>query len=106
MDRVSAFFFVKHGVSIVFHGHDHLYAKEELDGIVYQAVPQPGHPQFGNVRSAEEYGYAGEVISSSGHLRINVSSDSTRVDYVRAYLPKDETTRRVNGELSTSYLVK
>ena len=45
-------------------------------------------------------------ISSSGHLRISVSSDSARVDYVRAYLPKDETSRRKNGEISTSYLLK
>ena len=97
---------VQHDVSIVFHGHDHLYAKEEMDGIIYQAVPQPGHPRFGNVRSAEEYGYHGEVISSSGHLRISVSSDSARVDYVRAYLPKDESSRRINGEISASYIVK
>ncbi len=88
-----------------------LYAKEEMDGIkmdgiIYQAVPQPEHPRFGNVRSAEEYGYQGEVISSSGHLKINVSSDSGRVDYVRAYLPKDETSRRTNGEISASYIVK
>jgi phosphodiesterase/alkaline phosphatase D-like protein len=26
--------FVKHGVNIVFHGHDHLFVKEELDGII------------------------------------------------------------------------
>lgn len=97
---------VKNDVSIVFHGHDHLYAKEELDGIVYQAVPQPGHPRFGNVRSAEEYGYHGEVISSSGHLRVSVSADSARVDYIRAYLPKDESGRRKNGEIGTSYLIE
>ncbi len=96
---------VKNNVSIVFHGHDHLYAKEELDGIIYQAVPQPGHPRFGNVRSAEEYGYHGEVISSSGHLRVNVSADSARVDYIRAYLPKDESSRRNNGEIGSSYLI-
>ena len=30
--------------SIVFHGHDHLYARQDLDGIVYQEVPQPGTP--------------------------------------------------------------
>ncbi|MCP4778628.1 MAG: metallophosphoesterase [Planctomycetaceae bacterium] len=97
---------VKNDVSVVFHGHDHLYAKEELDGIIYQAVPQPGHPRFGNVRSAEEYGYHGEVISSSGHLRISVSSDFARVDYVRAYLPKDETNQRTNGEIGSSYLIE
>ncbi len=58
---------VKHGVSIVFHGHDHLFIKQELDGIVYQEVPQPGHPRSGNTNTAKEYGYlSGEVQSSSG----------------------------------------
>ena len=33
---------------VVFHGHDHLYAKEELDGVIYQEV------RFGNTRSALE----------------------------------------------------
>ncbi len=37
---------VKHGVSIVFHGHDHLFIKQDLDGIVYQEVPQPVASSF------------------------------------------------------------
>ena len=48
---------VKNHVNIVFHGHDHLFVKQDLDGIVYQEVPQPGHPRYDNTRSAEEYGY-------------------------------------------------
>jgi hypothetical protein len=32
-------------VSIVFHGHDHLYTKQDRDGVVYQEVPQPGDPK-------------------------------------------------------------
>ena len=32
---------VQHRVSAVFHGHDHLYVNQQLDGIVYQEVPQP-----------------------------------------------------------------
>jgi hypothetical protein len=35
---------VRQGVSAVFHGHDHLYARQELDGIAYQEVPQPSAP--------------------------------------------------------------
>ena len=31
----------KHGVTIFFQGHDHLYALQERDGIVYQEVPMP-----------------------------------------------------------------
>ena len=97
----------KYQVSIVFHGHDHLFVKQDLDGIVYQEVPQPGHLRLGNVRSAAEYGYIhGEIQPSSGHLRINVSSDSTRVDYVRSYLPDQETSERKNGDASYSYLIQ
>ncbi len=44
------------GVSIVFHGHDHMFAREELDGVVYQLVPQPGNPRTGVPRNAQEYG--------------------------------------------------
>jgi predicted phosphodiesterase len=71
-------------VTAVFHGHDHLYAKQDLDGIVYQEVPQPGDPR-GSTRSAAEYGYRGGVIlGSSGHLRVKVSPGGASVDYVRA----------------------
>jgi predicted phosphodiesterase len=74
---------VKNHVNIVFHGHDHLYAKEDLNGIVHQEVPQPGDPR-GGTRTAEEYGYkSGTIIGSSGHLRVLVSSGKTKVEYVR-----------------------
>lgn len=98
---------VEHGVSIVFHGHDHMFIKQDLDGIVYQLVPQPGHPRFGNTITAEEYGYlSGEIQSSSGHVRVRVDGDSARIDYVRAYLPKSETSSRMNSDVSYSYVVQ
>lgn len=40
---------VENDVSAVFHGHDHFYAHQELDGIVYQLVPQPAHRGEGSV---------------------------------------------------------
>jgi hypothetical protein len=71
-------------VSIVFHGHDHFYAHQELDGIVYQLVPQPGYPRDNRApRSAAEYGYVGgKILGSPGHLRVTVSPDRTTADYV------------------------
>jgi len=102
---------VRHGVSVVFHGHDHLFAKQDLDGIVYQLVPQPGHRRAGNTSSAAEYGYlAGEIQPSSGHLRVRVGADETRVDYVRAFLREDRREdgdggAGVNGSVSYSYVV-
>lgn len=95
---------VKHHVNAVFHGHDHLYARQELDGIVYQAVPQPGHPRDELMRSAAEYGYVGGVLlGSSGHLRVRVEAGKATVEYVRAYLPAAESETRRNGAVSQRY---
>ncbi len=97
---------VRHGVSIVFHGHDHLFIKQDLDGIVYQLVPQPGHPRSGNTNSAKEYGYlSGETQSSSGYIRVRLGKENARADYVRTYLPESENANRRNGEVSFSYVV-
>ena len=74
---------VQNHVNIVFHGHDHLYAEQELDGVVYQEVPQPGDPK-GSTRSVVEYGYkSGVILSSSGYLRVTVLANETKVEYVR-----------------------
>jgi hypothetical protein len=99
--------FVKHRVSAVFHGHDHFYARQELDGIVYQLVPQPGHAGFDRLRNADEYGYLrGNFLPPSGHIRVAVSLDKATVDYVRSYQPKDETPTRRNGEVTFSYVIR
>jgi predicted phosphodiesterase len=74
---------VQNHLNIVFHGHDHFYAKQDIDGIVYQEVPQPGDPK-GSTRSAMEYGYKrGVILPSSGYLRVIVSPEKAKVDYVR-----------------------
>jgi predicted phosphodiesterase len=94
----------KNRVQAVFHGHDHLYVKEEKDGIVYQEVPQPGYARYDNTRSAEEYGYRSGVLQgSSGHLRVTVDSQRAVVEYVRAYLPSDEREERRNAMVSHRY---
>ena len=95
---------VKNHVNIVFHGHDHLFVKQDLDGVVYQEVPQPGHPRYDNTRSADEYGYKnGVLLGSSGHLRVRTEGARATVDYVRSVLPADETAIRKNGAVSFSY---
>ncbi len=97
---------VDNGVSIVFHGHDHLFVKQDLDGIVYQEVPQPSHARVGNTRTAADYGYlSGEIQGSSGYVRVRVEDQAVRVDYVRTYLPSSESANRKNGEVTFSYQV-
>jgi len=94
---------VKNKVNIVFHGHDHLYAKQDLDGIVYQEVPQPGYPGNGKVpRSAAEYGYlSGTILGSSGHLRVTVSPETTLVEYLQSEPAPDS-----RSQIADSYTVK
>jgi predicted phosphodiesterase len=95
---------LQHRVAVVFHGHDHLYAKQDLDGIVYQEVPQPATPAGGKSRIAEEYGYAqGVILGSAGHLRVSVGPSRATVDYVRAFLADDDRSDRRNGTVADSY---
>ena len=95
----------KNGVKIVCHGHDHLFVKEELDGIIYQEGPQPGHPS-GGTRSAEEYGYSGVILGSAGHVRVTVSESEAKVDYVRSIVPGITRSDLENGAVEHSYMVK
>lgn len=91
-------------VSVFFHGHDHLYARQELDGVVYQETPQPSHRAPEEARSASEYGYVtGELLGGSGHLRVRVAPGQATVEYVRSCLPEDERDGRQNGGVVASY---
>ena len=74
---------LENGVTAVFHGHDHFYARQELDGIIYQLVPQPAH-RNDRMHHAEEYGYKGGFfLPNSGHLRVKVTPDVVTVEYVK-----------------------
>jgi hypothetical protein len=97
---------VENHVSAVFHGHDHVFVRQDLDGIIYQEMPQPSLAEYNNPRLAADYGYTqGDVLSSSGHLRIIVQPDQVRVEYVRAYLHKDENNNQHNGQVAFSYTI-
>ena len=95
---------VKHGVTIFFQGHDHLFARQERDGVVYQEVPIPADP--GYVAYNEDRYRSGVKLPNSGHLRVTVSPEDVTVEYVRCYLPKDETASRRTGEIAHSYTIK
>ena len=101
---------VKSGVNIVFHGHDHIFAKQDLDGIVYQEVPQPGNPAKGDPnaipRTASEYTYmSGKILGAPGYMRITVAPDKVTADLVRSYLPGQESAGRRNHEIAFSYSI-
>jgi hypothetical protein len=87
-DPVHRIFIANH-VTAFFHGHDHVFAKENVDGIVYQEVPMPSDKTYG-------YGFndyhttdacTEAVRPNSGHLRVTVSPTFTTVKYIHAFLP-------------------
>jgi hypothetical protein len=98
---------VQNGVTAVFHGHDHLYAKQELDGVLYQEVPQPSAKNFtSGPNLAAEYHYvSGTILSSSGHMRVTVGPERVTVEYVRAWLPGQETAQRKNGQVDDTWII-
>ncbi len=101
---------VERGVAAVFHGHDHMYVRSELDGVVYQCVPQPGNPR-GGTRSAEEYGYtSGTILGSPGHLRVRMNPNQAQVEFVRSALEQPPDARRReredNGAVVNAYEIK
>lgn len=94
----------KHKVSVVFHGHDHFYAHQELDDVKYVLVPQPGHPGMDRLRNVEDYGYIrGDFLPSSGHIRVTVTTEKATVEYVRAYEPRAESATRKNGQVAHQF---
>ena len=96
---------VANHVTMMLHGHDHFYFRQEKDGVVYQECPQPGNVNYNEPpNSAADYGYvSGVVHSSSGHMRFTVSPTSVLVEYVRAFRPGDETSLRHNRDIGYSY---
>ena len=89
------------GVTIFFHGHDHVFVKQELDGVIYQLCPMLSTAFYGQGFYDEGRYFSGDKVNNSGHLRVTVSPAQVVVDYVRAYLPGDGP----NGEIAYSYVV-
>jgi len=116
-------------VTIFFQGHDHMYARERVDGVIYQEVPNPGdHSYFAyncdayapatiDWKGPAGYGvYEPDYsvrLPDTGYLDVTVGPDGVRVDYIRTYRPIDLQTNpnnsfkgtEKNGEVAFSYSV-
>ena len=93
---------VQNGVTIFFQGHDHYYVKQQLDGLVYLELPFPACDAYSYGQGGYE---SGVILPNSGHVRVTVSPSDVKVDYIRAFLPKDETAEQVNGQVAHTFTV-
>ena len=97
---------VRNHVAAVFKAHDNFFARQELDGIVYQMIPQPSFAGNDRIRDLENYGYKkGTFLGNSGHVRVIVTPDKATVEYIRSRLPGDDTERHKNGEIAYQYSI-
>jgi hypothetical protein len=106
---------VGNNVTVFFFGHDHLFAREKVDGVVYQSVPNPADDTY-TAFNSDAYdpasilypganydpGY-GVIMANSGYLRVTVAAEKVRVEYIRAWLPQDGTAAHPNGEVAFAY---
>jgi hypothetical protein len=85
------------GVTIFFQGHDHVFARQELDGVIYQSLPEPANPNY-SWENADAY-QSGDQFPNSGRVRVTVAPKGVTVDYVRSYLDRVD-------ELAFTYTVR
>jgi hypothetical protein len=91
------------GVSAFFHGHDHQFVHEKIDGIVYQLVPGAGMNDYGfDLYDSSPYLVSGGNLPSGGHVRVTVSLCPATVAYVRSCITGDGCT---NGQVAHSYTI-
>lgn len=104
--------FQETGVNVFFQGHDHLYARAVLDGVSYVSVPQPGAGPPGSADYFPGNETAGNFdaylkslsLPSSGHVRVNVSAEGVKVEYIDARVAG--TDIGVNRRVADSFTVK
>lgn len=104
---------VDNDVSVVFHGHDHVFVREDhSDGIIYQAVPQPSVLKDNDNRAtqrAEVSGYDvinGVVKGGSGFIGVSVNDSEVNISFVRTIenaIPYESCTVATCSESVYSY---
>ena len=92
---------VQNGVNIFFQGHDHVFARQELDGVTYLTTPYPADPYYAADKAS--HFTSGDVLPGSGYTRVTVSDAIVQVEYVRTFLPEDENDNQVNGQVAYSH---
>ena len=94
-------------VTVFFHAHDHVWVKQELDGVVYQELGSPADADYELQNWTSAYIDDSSVIyPNTGYTKVSVTPEEVQVDYVRTYLPEDETGSQATGNIAYSYTIK
>ena len=88
-------------VTIFFQGHDHIWVRQQLDGVTYQTLSEPADPNY-SLFNADAF-LSGDKLPNTGYTRVTVAHTGVKVAYVRTYLPADEGPGKVSGSVAFSY---
>jgi len=95
---------VANKVTIFFQGHDHVWVRQQLDGVTYQTLSEPADPNY-SLFNSDAY-TSGDKFPNTGYTRVKVSPSAVTVEYVRTYLPKDEVPGKASGTTAFSYTIQ
>jgi len=69
---------------VFFQGHDHVFARELVDGVIYQTMPKPTEKIPDQQSFADAYQNCDKLLNS-GFLKVDVTPSNVRVSYYRLY---------------------
>ncbi len=99
---------LKYNVTAFFHGHDHFYGHQELDGIQYQEVPQPSANNGTNeasIGTADGYTH-GTNVNGRGYVRVTVDpSAGVTTQFIQTWLPTEEKGTTKNAMVADTWVV-
>ena len=91
-------------VTIFFQAHDHLFARQQIDGVTYQSLPNPADNTY-TAFNADAY-TSGDVFPNAGYTKVTVGPSTVKVEYVREWLPQDEKPpSQVSGMVQFAYTI-
>jgi len=95
--------FVANHVTAFFQGHDHIFAHQVLDGVTYQSVANPADNTY-TAFNADAY-TSGDIFPNAGYLKVTVSPASVQVEYIREWLPQDQSPTQISGTVQFAYTI-
>ena len=83
-------------VTVFFQGHDHLFAREIVDGVVYQTLPKPAEREPDAQNNFASYPNA-YLLMNSGFLNVTVAPEGVTIDYNRNYFVSTDSQEGNTG---------
>jgi Calcineurin-like phosphoesterase len=106
---------VANNVTAFIQGHDHIFVRQQLDGVTYQELPNPADNRYSLFNADAYTNNVLYLTNNTGYTRFTVSPTGVKVDYVRTILPANLIPAQVgtngappgmtNGQVGYSYTI-